>query len=143
MGGQLLRHTDFDDSLVPPTSQTCLPECLTILLGNGDLTFGVIAVATAGTFCHNKGNPANIVPGQNPAVSQFADFTTIPGSSIKNGTVDLPAISFSFSLATPTTEQAGCPNDNWSVTLGEVTWEGQYVVYQPFPTLVSCLSFSF
>src|SRR5438034_5494333 len=54
-------------------------------LGNEDLTFGVIASGSAGTFCHNKGNP-----GQNPAAAQFASLQTIPGSAIKNGNATLP-----------------------------------------------------
>lgn len=113
-------------------------------LGNEDLTFGVIATANAGTFCHNRGNPANIVPGQNPAEAQFANLQTIPGSAIKNGNAVLPAISFSFTLGTPTPEEAGCPNDqNWTVTVGSVSWTASYVVYQPFPTLIEALSFSF
>jgi len=113
-------------------------------LGNEDLTFGVIASASAGTFCHNHGNPALIVPGQNPANAQFASLQTIPGTDIKNGTVKLPATSFSFSLSAPGPEVAGCPNDqNWTVTLGPVQWSAQYVVYQPFPTVVDSLSFSF
>jgi hypothetical protein len=114
-------------------------------LGNGDLTFGVIATGSSGTFCHNKGNPANIVPGQNPAEAQFASLQTIPGSAIKNGNATLPAITFSFSLGIPTPEEAGCPNDNnWTVSLGPATWTAQYVVYQPFPTnLLVDLSFSF
>src|SRR2546425_373968 len=102
-------------------------------LGNDDLTFGVIATVSAGTFCHNRGNPSNIVPGQNPAEAQFASLQTIPGSAIKNGNATLPAISFSFSLNTPTPEAAGCPNDqNWTVTLGAASWTASYVVYQPF-----------
>ena len=113
-------------------------------LGNEDLTYGVIASADAGTLCHNKGNPANIVPGQNPAGASFASLTTIPGSQIKNGSVTLAPVSFSFSVGIPTPEEAGCPNDNnWTVTLGAVVWSAQYVVYQPFPTLIESLSFAF
>src|SRR5262245_56948639 len=113
-------------------------------LGNDDLTFGVIATGNAATFCHNKGNPANVVPGQNPAAAQFANLQTIPGSAIKNGNATLPGFSFSFSLNSPTAEEAGCPNDNnWAVTLGGATWTASYVVYQPFPNLIGGLSFGF
>jgi len=113
-------------------------------LGNEDLTYGVIASGSAGTFCHNKGNPANIVPGQNPAEAQFANLQTIPGGAIKNGNAALPGFSFSFSLSTPTAEGAGCPNDNnWTVTLGAAAWSAKYVVYQPFPNLLEKLSFVF
>jgi hypothetical protein len=112
-------------------------------LGNEDLTFGVIATGSTGTFCHNKGNPSLVVPGQNPATAQFAELETIPGSAIKNGNAVLPTISFSFTLDTPTPEVAGCPNDNWSVTLGTATWTASYVVYQPFPNLIGALSFAF
>jgi hypothetical protein len=62
-------------------------------LGNEDLRFGVIATVSAGTFCHNRGNPANIVPGQNPGTAQFANLQTIPGSAIKNGNATLPGFS--------------------------------------------------
>jgi hypothetical protein len=89
-------------------------------LGNADLTFGVIATAAAGTFCHNPGN-GNIVPGQNPAEAQFANLQTIPGSAIKNGNATLPGVTFSFSLGNPTPVDAGCPGSNWTVTLGSVT----------------------
>jgi hypothetical protein len=124
-------------------SGTCTAGAATGL-GNADLTFGVIASGSAGTFCHNKGNPSNIVPGQNPAESQFASLQTIPGSAIKNGNATLPAITFSFSLNTPTPEEAGCPNNNnWTVTLGGASWTASYVVYQPFPTLIESLSFNF
>jgi|SRR4030095_1266573 len=113
-------------------------------LGNQDLTFGVIASVNAGTFCHNKGNPALIVPGQNPAIAQFSNLQTIPGSDIKNGTTTLPVVTFSFSLSIPTPEVASCPSDNnWTVTLGPATWTAKYVVYQPFPTLLDSLSFNF
>jgi hypothetical protein len=113
-------------------------------LGNADLTFGVVASGAAGTFCHNRGNPSNIVPGQNPAEAQFANLQTIPGSAIKNGNATLPGFTFSFSLNTPTAEEAGCPNDNnWTVTLDTASWSASYVVYQPFPTLLENLSFNF
>lgn len=113
-------------------------------LGNDDLTFGVIASGNAATFCHNKGNPANVVPGQNPASAQFANLQTIPGSAIKNGNATLPGFSYSFSLNSPTAEEAGCPSDNnWTVTLGGAVWTASYVVYQPFPNLIDGLSFDF
>jgi hypothetical protein len=111
-------------------------------VGNVDLTFGVIASVTAGTFCHNPGN-SNIVPGQNPATAQFANLQTVPASQIKNGTASLSAVTFTFTVSTPTPAAAGCPNDSWTVTLGTATWTASYVVYQPFPTLINSLSFSF
>ena len=113
-------------------------------LGSDDLTFGVIATVNAGTFCHNKGNPANIVPGQNPALAQFAALQTVPGDAIKNGNFTFPVVSFSFTLSAPTPEAAGCPSDNnWTVTLGSATWTANWVVYQPVPNLIQSLSFSF
>jgi len=111
-------------------------------LGNEDLTFGVIATASAGTFCHSPGS-GNVAPGQNPAEAQFASLQTIPGSAIKNGNATLSPVSFSFELAVPTPEQAGCANSNWSVSLGPVEWSATYVVYQPFPELLEKLSFDF
>jgi hypothetical protein len=74
----------------------------------------------------------------------FTNLQTILGSAIKNGHASLPGFTFSFSLSSPTPEEAGCPNDNhWTVTLGAAEWTAKYVVYQPFPNLIDSLSFEF
>jgi len=112
-------------------------------LANEDITITVTATGSAGTFCHNKGNPELVVPGQNPATGTFSSGVTLPASQIKNGSATFPQISFSFSLSTPTTDAAGCPNDNWSVSLGTASWTGSYVVQQPLGTVVNSLSFNF
>ena len=113
-------------------------------LGNGDILVVVSFTATADTFCHNKGNPANIVPGQNPAIAAGGQATGIPGGSGKNGSTAVPPVSGTFNIATPTPSGAGCPNDtNWTVTLGTVAWTAHYSFQQPPGTEIASLSFDF
>jgi hypothetical protein len=104
----------------------------------------VTVTGSAGTFCHNKGNPDNIVPGQNPAIGTSATPVNIPSPDSKNGTVDIPAIPFSLTVSTPTAAAAGCPNArNWTVTLGPTTFSGHYSFQQPTGTEIAKLSFDF
>jgi hypothetical protein len=114
-------------------------------LGNDDVRVTVSLSASAGTFCHNKGNPANIVPGQNPANATGSSTLNFSPDQIKNGTLSIPPISVNVTVATPTADTAGCPNDNnWTVTLGTVTYgPGFYTFEQPPGTVIPQLSFSF
>jgi len=113
-------------------------------LGNDDVRVTVSLSVTAGTFCHNKGNPDNIVPGQNPANATGSSSINFSPDQLKNGNLAIPTISATATLTAPTTEVAGCPNDNWSVTLGTATYgPGFYVFEQPPGTMIPSLSFSF
>ena len=113
-------------------------------LGNADVAIVVSFTASAGTFCHNRGNPTNIVPGQNPATAAGDSETTIPGGTGKNGGTPVPPVSGTFTVTTPTAEGAGCPNDNnWTVTLGPVSWTAHYSFQQPIGTEIPSLSFDF
>ena len=112
-------------------------------LGNADVQVSVTLNASAGTFCHNPGN-TNIVPGQNPATTVATSTLDFSADQIKNGTLVIPPISVTATVATPSAQTAGCPNDNWTVTLGNVTYgPGFYAFYQPPGTLIQQLSFSF
>lgn len=112
-------------------------------LGNDDVQVSVSLSASAGTFCQNPGN-GNIVPGQNPANATGTSTLDFSADQIKNGTLTIPPISVSVTVATPTASAAGCPNDNWTVLLGPVTYgPGFYAFYQPPGTLIPQLSFQF
>src|SRR5439155_21793593 len=115
-------------------------------LGNDSVVVTVSLTASAGTFCHNKGNPDNIVPGQNPAIGTGSSSQFFTPDQIKNGNLDIPAIGTSATVATPSWSAAGCENANWSVTLGTITYgPGRYSFQQP-PGLkyeIQRLSFSF
>jgi hypothetical protein len=113
-------------------------------LGNADVQVSVSLDASAGTFCHNKGNPDNIVPGQNPAIAVGTSTLNFSADQIKNGTLVIPPINVTVTVATPSAATAGCPNDNWTVTLGTITYgPGFYAFYQPPGTLIQQLSFQF
>ena len=112
-------------------------------LGNADVRVTLSLGATAETFCHNPGN-SNIVPGQNPAEATGSTSLDLSADQIKNGTLVLPVISTTVTVSTPTPAGAGCPNDNWTVTLGPVVYgPGVYTFEQPPGTEIAQLSFMF
>ena len=85
-------------------------------LGNQDVTITVTAQGLGSTLCTNPGG--KVVPGQNKVPFTLNATQTISASEIKNGNV-----SFSLTTAaprTPTPKEAGCPNNNWTVTLTDV-----------------------
>ena len=85
-------------------------------LGNEDVTITVSANGLGSTLCTNPGG--KVVPGQNKVPFTLDATQTISASEIKNGN-----LSFSLTTAapaTPTPKEAGCPNNNWSVTLTDV-----------------------
>lgn len=112
-------------------------------LGNQDIQVVVSYTASAGTFCHNKGNPANIVPGQNPAIAVGSQAVGIPQTRDKNGSVVVPELSGTFNVSTPSPSAAGCPNSKWTVTMGPVAWTAHYSFQQPPGTELPGLSFDF
>lgn len=112
-------------------------------LGNDDVRVTVALAASAATFCHNPGNSLE-VPGQNPAIATGSTSVDLSADQIKNGTLVLPAISTTVTVVEPTPDGAGCPNDQWTVTLGPVTYgPGFYTFEQPPGTPIDSLSFTF
>ena len=112
-------------------------------LGGGDVFITVNVSATAGTFCQNPGNGSK-VPGQNPATGSGSGGGVVPGGAVKNGNATLPALTVEINMTTPTADEAGCPNSNWTVSLGPISGSGTYAVAQGTPdNNISSLGFSF
>ena len=126
------------------TTVTCSSGVVTGL-GNFDVQVSISFTASQGQLCHNKGNPDNIVPGQNPAIGTGGGGVSIPAGDIKNGNLIVPSISGTATITAGTADTAGCPNDNWTVTLsGPITVSGGSYTFQTPPgTTIASLSFTF
>ncbi len=88
-------------------------------LGNADI-FVILEASGIGTAtCTNKGGTE--APGQNPVEVDVMGIAGISAELIDNGTTP-----FSVSTADPeppTAKEAGCPNNNWTVTDFFVDWQ--------------------
>ena len=113
-------------------------------LGNFDVVVSISFTATQGQLCHNPGN-ANVVAGQNPATGTGGAAVSIPAGDIKNGTLTVPSISATATITASSAADAGCPNPNWTVTLGGpiTVTGGTYTFESPPGTVIPSLSFTF
>lgn len=104
---------------------TTLNTCFSLAgLGNQDVTITVEATGFATTTCTNQGG--NVAPGQNKTPVSPTAQVTIPSTQIKNG-------NLSVCLATtpppaPSAREAGCPNNNWSASINDVTFNTAKVI---------------
>ena len=95
-------------------------------LGNGDVTITLIAEGEGSVVLTSPGG--NAAPGQNKVPLTLVGTQSIPSSQIKNGNV-----SFGVSTEapeTPTPEEAGAPNDLWTVTLTDVRFTSYTLVVE-------------
>jgi hypothetical protein len=94
-------------------------------LGNADVT---VVLGGTGAITATCTNPAgNIAPGNlHPSVA-LTGTQTISASAIKNGN-----LSFSVVTAGPgpiSAKAAGCPNNNWTATITDVTFSGATLTF--------------
>ena len=103
-------------------------------LGNEDLSMTINANTAVSSACVSPGG--NEAPGQNKVLGTTTTTSTIPGSAIKNGRARITATTTSPS--TPTAQQAGCPNNNWTVRVVDVSFSNIRVTITQAGFSVTC-----
>ena len=103
-------------------------------LGQETLVSTVTANGTAtGLTCTSPGG--NQAPGQNPAVP----VTSSGSQTINNPKNGRASIDVTTAQPTVTAKQAGCPNNNWTVTVADVTFTTYTLtISQGGTTLFTC-----
>jgi hypothetical protein len=124
----------------PPGQTLCVTATANISgLGNVPAIATLQELGTAQYQCTNKGNPSNIVQGQNPQPAQSNPGVQDLGNSQHNGRADLNVSSGPL-VASQTIDPvvAGCPNSNWTATLVSLTLTGaQLTITQGGQTIYS------
>jgi hypothetical protein len=91
-------------------------------LGNIPVTGQLEVFGVANYLCHNEGNPANVVPGQNPVAAQSGISEREALDTTKNGRATVGSITaFVSAPALPSARDVGCGGkgavNNWTVEL--------------------------
>ena len=108
-------------------------------LGNGDVTITVAATGSGDITLISPGG--NAAPGQNKVPISAVATTTIPSNKIKNGNV---FVSLTTGVPpTPTPAEAGAPNDQWNVVLGDVTFSSATITVVQGGVIVLQQTFTF
>jgi hypothetical protein len=120
-------NVHFKNSSAPTFSDqgTQLQSCFCLAgLGNADVTITVKTTGTATTLCTNPGGTA--APGQNKVPVKPSASQTFPATEIKNG--NLCACLTTPPPPNPSAKAAGCPNNNWTASITDVTFATAEVV---------------
>jgi hypothetical protein len=96
-------------------------------LGNGNYNIFLTASGPATTSCTNKGG--NTAPGQNPANVTSAGVTPITVTSDTNGNYKFTASGNPPTAPSP--KVAGCPGNNWTVSILSVDYTSATLTIQP------------
>jgi len=100
-------------------------------LGNDPAVAELTVDGIADTVCHSPGKNGQEAPGQNPAIAAGTSGLVPLKKSEKNGRSSVE-ISATLTAEVPTAAEAGCPNPNWTVTLGDLTvTSAELTIYQP------------
>jgi len=95
-------------------------------LGNGNVIVTLsFPNATGSTVCSNKGGTS--APGQNPAAPAPVSGSQLI-TDVKNGTLSF--VVTTLPPANPTSDAAGCPNNNWSAVFDNITFGAGTITVQ-------------
>jgi len=101
-------------------------------LGNDPAEAKLDVFGSVDTVCHSPGKKGTEAAGQNPAIAQGSSGIVPLKKSEKNGRSTVSITATLTPPPVPSATDAGCPNPNWEVTLGDLTvTSATLTIYQP------------
>ncbi|MCA1657894.1 MAG: hypothetical protein LC627_01190, partial [Verrucomicrobiaceae bacterium] len=91
-----------------------------------DVTITIVAKGTISTICTNRGG--NVAPGQNKTPFSAVETKTVPSTQIKNG--NLSVCLTTDPPSTPSAEEAGCPNGNWTTSISGIDFSSAQITVE-------------